>query len=679
MISLTNFLKNSRKDTSDLLSQESDKLNGLLAVFILCALSGLIILFFKNSFAAQINVLAHIGAGILFSFFVVRYVILHFKRTLGVRKPALIVSGLITAIALLLYLLFSFQLAYYGHQKTMVYLQTIHTYASVVIILSALLHIKLYRFVKYKKGENRFHTLKISNIKSIGFCVLTYLLAIMALSIFYQFAYPEKGPLTIENYEYSYGDHPFLPSQTETENNQFIRITDITGSEECGSCHSDIAKQWEVSAHRFAAADPTYVTNVSLLAEKKGIAATRYCEGCHAPIALLTGQLTPGGKHGGISDTPANHEGVNCLSCHRMTRIIHLEGVGSYHFEPANDYLFDKSITGVSKSINHYLIKTFAEQHKQDMGNPLLKEPSMCATCHSQFMDKSMNDWGWVKMQDDYQAWLDSPYSKGKDHNFSNSEEIRCQDCHMPKVPANDPTADEKGLVRSHAFVAANTMLPLMFGNDEHLKETIDFLQSNKMRISIDRPNRADAVQSTLNLNERLRQHSETPSYFYLGETVNLTISVSNVGVGHDFPGGTTDINQAWVYLSVRDSLNNSIFTSGEIGDDEFLDPQSYIYQSIPIDRNGNHVWRHDLFNMTGETYKNVVKAGKTDIVNYRFDLPSWVKGPIIIEARLKYRKLNTKYAKWALGDLYRPLPVVDMAQDTLVLDILHEPPTKGQ
>jgi hypothetical protein len=216
-------------------------------------------------------------------------------------------------------------------------------------------------------------------------------------------------------------------------------------------------------------------------------------------------------------------------------------------------------------------------------------------------------------------------------------------------------------------------MLPLIAGDMEQLELTKNFLQSNKLRVTIEKPNRQEALQTEVSLDERLRKHRETPYYHYLGERVTLKVLVNNIGVGHEFPGGTIDLNQAWVELLVHDATGKAVYSSGTLSEDGYLDPDAHIYRSIPVDRHGKQVWTHELFNMVGEAYKNVIEPGGSDIVEYQFEVPSWAKGPLVADATVKYRKLNQRYAKWALQDKYQDLPVVDMARDTLVLNILHE------
>ena len=171
----------------------------------------------------------------------------------------------------------------------------------------------------------------------------------------------------------------------------FIDERIIAGSEKCAACHQQIAHEWKSSIHGKAAADKSYVKNINFLVQKKGLAAARYCESCHAPVALLSGQLSKGGKHGGIPGSRAFLEGVSCMSCHGIEKVKSLKGVGSYHFTPPKDYLFADKQNIIPTKIHNFLIQINPEQHKKDMARPILSSPKLCASCHIQFMDKSID------------------------------------------------------------------------------------------------------------------------------------------------------------------------------------------------------------------------------------------------------------------------------------------------
>ena len=642
-----------------------------------CALTGIsTYIFSDHSSWLQWSVLAHLLTGIGCTLALLPYLLIHLWRTVGVRRPAILISGLVSIPLLAAFLGSGWLLMLYGQEEHARWLYTLHVWTAFAFVAGAILHLLLHlRLLPERRrlsGDDPLPSVPAHTLRRlIAFNVIVQLGILGSSLIYGATLHPAKTTPAVADYEYSYGEHPFRPSQTETAGGHFIEASQIADSHRCISCHQDIGKQWFSSAHREAASDPAYVTNVSLLAEKKGISATRYCEGCHGPVALLAGELSPGGQHAGIAGTTANLEGIPCKGCHGIASLVHLKGVASYQFEPTTELLFSQSENPILMRLHDWLLRVRPDQHRQDMGKPLLADSKFCSVCHTQFMDADMNDWGWVKMQDEYGAWLKSPFSKHHEERFANVTSSRCQDCHMPLVDSDDPSADQYGRIRSHHFPGANTVLPLLRGDREHLAATVAFLQSSKLRLSIDMPSRPDALQTLQALDEGLRNFEEAPFFYYLGETATLRVVVSNQGVGHDFPGGTIDINEAWVELLVLDAEGGEIYTSGTLGENGDVDPEAHFYRSLAVDRTGSLVWRHDLFNMVGESFRRVIPAGSSDVVEYSFSVPSWVKSPLTVTATLNYRKLNDRYARWALKEQYVPIPIVDMAWDSLTIPVL--------
>lgn len=665
------------------LKQEQTQAPWVAFILLVATLSGFITYFINtHTIFTQWLYLTHTLAGIFLSLLIFPYIILHFKRTSGIRRPIIIITGILATLVTLALVLSGLHITFLGQLERTQWIYLAHIISAAIILLLIIIHLVLHRLLlplKRKQTETELFASLPSNTPNKFKKPLLWIIGVNVVATALYLLLPNNysSEPVVKPYNYSYGEHPFRPSQTETYHNKFLDYKEIATSNDCAACHNDAAKQWHSSVHRQAASDRAYITNISLLAEKKGIEATRYCEGCHAPIALLTGQLSKGGDHGGIKNTVAHVEGIPCLGCHAINKAVHLKGVASYEYKPPTDYLFSQYDSSITKAITHFLIRLKPEQHKADMSRPILKTPELCATCHAQFMDKDMNKWGWVKMQDDYTAWLNSPYSKQHEQIFANAQTTRCQDCHMPLVSADDPSANKDGMIRMHNFAAANTMVA-MLANDHHQMQLIkDFLQSNKMRVSIDSPERKDAVQTELALNEKLRNQTETPYFYYLGETAKLRVTVNNLGVGHDFPGGTTDINEAWLAFSVTDASNKLIYESGFVLPSNDVDPNAHFYRALAIDRAGKHVWKHDLFNRIGESYKKVIPSGKSDVKDYEFAIPAWAKTPITVTATLKYRKLNDQYARWALKESYQPIPIIDMARDTLTIPVKMKPPTE--
>jgi hypothetical protein len=96
-------------------------------------------------------------------------------------------------------------------------------------------------------------------------------------------------------YNYAFGkDTPFLPSNANSYNGDFMSPKSFLTAQYCGHCHQESYHQWRQSAHSNSFRAPWYLKNVNLLIEEKGVQFSRHCEGCHNPVALLSGDLSQG-------------------------------------------------------------------------------------------------------------------------------------------------------------------------------------------------------------------------------------------------------------------------------------------------------------------------------------------------------------------------------------------------
>jgi len=630
--------------------------------------------------------MAHFFTGIVFAGLIGVYLVVHFRRVVGIRRPSMVLSGLVAAVIVIGLASTGFFLYWYGSTKANEAVYVAHVTCGLVFISLFALHL-----VQHIVGlpEQRRTPAGIGSFAALG----RYLLlpgAVAAVTVLVVFglmadftentprAHFLSGPV-VADYDYTeYGEHPFRPSQTETTNGDFVKPESLGNSGSCRSCHAAITRQWESSAHRYAAADPTYVTNIDLLANGRGMAATRYCEGCHAPIALLAGQLTDGGEHGGTPDTEAFDEGVSCMSCHGIDQLMHTKGVASYRYAGRSSYP-GETLGEPFGFFTELAIMLKPELHREELNRDLHRDSSFCSACHSQFMDESMNGWGWVQMQDDFGRWQASHYAGTTQADHAAESVTGCRDCHMPWTEDPEDPVAKNGMVRSHHFAAANTMLALAFNEREQLERIRQFLKQAKMRISIDPPRKRDSEQSRFALDEQVRDRTDTPWYYYLGESVDVDVVVTNSGVGHNFPGGSIDINEAWIGFEVVDARGRTVHTSGSLDADLNVGPGAVFYRSILVDRSGKEVWRHDLFNVVGATYRRVIKAGTSDIVTYQFEIPGWAQSPLQITATLKYRKLNRRYSTWALAETPMEIPIIDMARTTETVPLRVEPSASEQ
>lgn len=614
----------------------------------------------------------------LFSFCILLYFSYkHSKRTLGYRRPFSVFLGVICTFLLILSFISGVYIAFSGATKANASILKFHDLFSYLTLLVLFFHLLAHRIFFPKRRVNQDKKIFTTVSFKLTFYLLFGLLglALGASSLLYlnEFKKEDKiNPLT-SNYSYKYGEGKFFPSLATTKGDEFILKDDIARSMDCVACHQTIGEQWLSSAHKHAAEDPTYVRNINLLEAKKGIEATRYCEGCHAPVALLSGDLTTGGEHGGKEGTVANFEGVGCMSCHGVTDVHSTKGVASFQFSPRSMYLFEDSTVSMLQSISLLSIKLRPKMHRSELLAPVQKTSEFCSSCHTQFMDKSMNEWGYVKMQDEFLAWNESKFSQPSDTRFIHPESKNCQACHMPMVEGIGLGTDKNGLVKSHYFVGANVALAEHFGHEELVSLTKDFMQKDKVSIYIVPPENETLAQTKLFFDpSSAESQKKNPVSLYRGETKEITVLVNNNGVGHNFPGGSIDLNEAWIQFKILDANQREVFSSGYLEEDGNIEPNATVYKEVAIDRFGKKVWRHDLFNMVGKSYQNVVPAGGTDIVTFEVTMPDWAVSPLHLSASLKYRKFNQDYFNWVQkGVDMKVNPIIEVSRNSLYVPLL--------
>jgi nitrate/TMAO reductase-like tetraheme cytochrome c subunit len=207
----------------------------------------------------------------------------------------------------------------------------------------------------------------------------------------------------------------------------------------CAECHVDIARQ-----HHQAMMSQSYVHHWDEIeyfelalphSEKvdKVAGVKAGCNGCHAPLAFLAGDIPPKPPAEG---TRAN-EGVSCDLCHSITGF---EGEVPFNF----NFIVDPgdAVQGTRPGVEspgHGIVV-----------NDFLGTAEFCGTCHNE-----KDPWGmWVKGT--HLEWQESPQA---------ASGIVCQDCHMPPAEGNS-APDTGGVdhpdVRQHLFHGAHDTGKLM-------------------------------------------------------------------------------------------------------------------------------------------------------------------------------------------------------------------------
>ena len=486
------------------------------------------------------------------------------------------------------------------------------------------------------------------------------------------------------DYSLKYGaDRPFAPSLARTMDGGAYDSRLLSGSESCGTsgCHEEIAAEWRVSAHRWAAMDPGFQRIQAEMAKQNGPESTRYCGGCHDPISLFSGAKTIFNDR--LTDLAGYNEGVSCLVCHSIRR-TDLEGNANFVVGRPARYLFELRQGRGARLARNFLIRAYPRQHVADLSKRLFKTPEYCAACHKQFIDKEVNNVGWVQLQNQYDNWRKSRWN----HPGDPRRTIECRECHMPLTASRDPASGDSldynrgpgdRRHRSHRFVGANQVMPALLkipGGERQIELTEKWLRGE-----IDIPEIADKWTRGPAVGIEL----QAPAQAAPGEPIALRTVITSNKVGHDFPTGPLDIIQSWVELTVTDAAGRTVFSSGTVDDRHFIQPGAFMFKAEPVDQYGNLIDRHNLWEMVGVRYRRSLFPGFSDTAEYAFRCPGGAEmaaqpttdergfafaappgrpGPLRVRARLLYRKIDQYLLNFMFGeDSGLTAPVTEMAR----------------
>jgi len=200
----------------------------------------------------------------------------------------------------------------------------------------------------------------------------------------------------------------------------------------CASCHLDIHRQHEQAmmsksyTHHWDEIEYFKLALPHSEKEPKVAGVKAGCNGCHAPLAFLAGDIPPKRPSEG---TRAN-EGVSCEVCHSITGF---KGDTPFNFN------FISEPGDVKQGIRADGVSPVHEI----AANPFLMTSEFCGTCHNE-----KDPFGiWVKST--HLEWKESPQAKAG---------IVCQDCHMPPAAGNSAPGmgEDRKDIRQHLFHGAH-------------------------------------------------------------------------------------------------------------------------------------------------------------------------------------------------------------------------------
>ena len=478
------------------------------------------------------------------------------------------------------------------------------------------------------------------------------------------------------------GERYFQPSLARTATGNFIPARALMQDEYCAECHADIHQAWSHSVHRFASFNnPAYLFSVrntrqAMLERDGDVQASRFCAGCHDLVPFFSGAF----DDPQFDDVghPTAQAGITCTGCHAITHINSPRGNADYTIEEPLHYPFIYSDNAALQWINRALIKAKPEFHRKTFLKPLHRSPEFCGTCHKVSLPEALNGYRWLRGQNHYDSFLLSGVSGHSTQSFYYPEQAQenCNGCHMPARDSEDFGArqiDNSGelQVHDHQFPSANTAIPYLLGLPESVIEAHREFLEGSLRLDIVGLKEEGNVDGALHAPLRPQVPALVPGDSYLLETVIRTLTL-----GHMFTQGTADSNQIWVEAEVY-SGDTLIGRSGAVEPDQGrVDPWSHFVNSWVVDRDGRRIDRRNAEDIFTALYNNQIPPGAADVVHFRLTVPGWVTEPVVVKARLNYRKFDTTYLKYFQGDDFQrnDLPVVVIASDQIVFPIAGGP-----
>ncbi|MCG6941610.1 MAG: aspartate phosphatase [Thiohalocapsa sp.] len=471
----------------------------------------------------------------------------------------------------------------------------------------------------------------------------------------------------------------FEPALAKVPDGARIEPARLMQDETCAECHADIAAQHAGSMHHLSSFNnPAYRASVdearAVLLERDGnVQAARLCAACHDQVPLFAGRFDDPSYN--PDGDPAGSAGIGCLGCHAITAVNSPVGNGDYSIAAPPRYPFADSDSAIGQFVHRQLIRAKPAFHKHTLLKPVLKSPEFCATCHKVHLPQALNHYRWLRGQNHYDSFLMSGVSGHRVDSFyyPKHAEAGCNNCHMPAVAAADPAARRLGgpaghalAVHDHLFAAANTAVPLLM--DRPAQENAARVEAMQKATRVDIFGLKDDGHIEGELHAPLRPELPTlqPGKRYLLEVV-----VRTTGMGHELTQGTVDSNELWLDVTLR-AGGKVIARSGALGADGGVDDWAWYCNAYLLDRDGNRIARRNAQDIFVALYNHQIPPGAAAVVHYDFDVPADAKGPLTVDAALRYRKFDTRFYRFVEGERFagNDLPITTLAADRVVLPV---------
>ena len=482
---------------------------------------------------------------------------------------------------------------------------------------------------------------------------------------------------------------PFFPSAVSTVGGRLIPEDFFLESQTCGrsGCHGDVAEQWDASAHHFSSFNNQwYRKSIEYMQDVGGLQRPQWCAGCHDHALLFSGKMAQ--PVADFVDTPAAQAGLACVSCHNIKAVRSTMGNGDFELEYPPLHDLATSENPVLRKIHDILLELDPAPHRETFLRPFMREQpaEFCSSCHKVHLDVPVNDYRWIRGFNTYDNWQASGVSgMGARSFYEPPEPKNCVTCHMPDVPSGDAAA-KAGYIKAHNFPAANTAVPTANADDAQVAAVEGFLKADQVRLKIFAAGEpVEPREATGPVDQAMGRQATTfavgmesgemptgltgearavraplrdgAAVLQRGREVRLDVVVRTMGLGHFFPSGTVDAQEAWLEVKATDATGRVLTWSGGRDEEGRVDPSAHFYRNFLVDAHGNPIDKRNAFAARSVVYVNLIPPGAADVAHYRLFVPQEVSGDVTVTARLHYRKFTWHYTNFSFrGETRDPL-----------------------
>ncbi len=480
---------------------------------------------------------------------------------------------------------------------------------------------------------------------------------------------------TASTYSYRFGPgSPFLPSNAATDTGEFIQATSFPSADYCGHCHQAAHEQWRESAHSNANRPPWYQNNVNLLKTEKGVEYMRHCEGCHDPIALLSGRLTPGAP----TSAPYDADGITCSVCHSIQKVT-TQGTGSYVMGlPA--VLVDENGKPITRRVSDAEILAHLDRHSKAVMKDFYRSSEFCASCHKAALPRMLNDYKWLRAFSVYDEWQASSFAKQSPLPFYVKDSVStCQTCHMAREQLTGTDYGAKnGKLASHRWLGANTLIPAYYGYNQQTQRVVQFLQNQAFNVDVFALERAGPTNTPTDAPEPSSVVAPLGLVAFKiapGERLTADIVIQNKGMAHSHVPEQRDMYESWVDFTVKDGHGKMLAESGFLKPGGELDQRAHSFTNRLINVKGGINDLHQVWDNRVVAYNNSIQSGRSQVVRYTFRMPAASTEAVTLTATVKYRRFDQHFVDFGMGKHYDQ-PIVDMVSTSRMIAAGENKPT---